>query len=195
MVDALRMDEKRARGPVGPAFEQRPQAAAVEGHLVRFLQAAQVDEGRQQVDVGGDVGDVSAGGKLARPADEAGDAMAAVVFRALEAAHAGVEAVLRILVVAGRGAVVGHEDHDGVVFQAQLLEPVQQPADVLVDVGDHAVEVGPWLRHALLDIGLAVLVGDVVGRMRRVGGDVGEERPVLVLLDEPGAAVKKTSVQ
>src|SRR3712207_8299783 len=55
--------------------------------------------------------------------------------RRLAAAHAGVERV-----DAGRAAVVGHVDEDRVVAQAAVPEERLQPAEVVVDVGDHAEE-------------------------------------------------------
>ena len=63
--------------------------------------------------------------------------MASVVGAAFLAAHAGVEDVL-----AGGRAVVGSEDQDRILFEPVLVQVAHEPADVVVDVGDHPEEAG-----------------------------------------------------
>ena len=79
-------------------------------------------------------------------------------------------------------AVVGGEDHQGVVVQALVLQRLQHPTDVAVQVADHgAVDA----QAMILDLRQGVVVG--LGRLqRRVDGVVGqvhEERPVPVGVD------------
>ena len=79
------------------------------------------------------------------PVDEHGDPVATLVFGSFSASHARVENI-----AAGGGSVVGGEDEDGVLFDAEINEELAGFADVLVDVGDHAEEGG--------DPGLLVLI-------------------------------------
>src|SRR5205085_1343190 len=46
------------------------------------------------------------------------------------------------------------------------------------------IELGPWRWYTLVDVGFTVLLGHVVRGMRRVGGEVAEERAVLVSFHE-----------
>ena len=79
--------------------------------------------------------DVAVGGPGAGPAREARHADAALVDAALAHAHAAVVAhLLR--------AVVGQENDDGILGQLELIELGEQAADVVVDVRDHAVDLG-----------------------------------------------------
>jgi hypothetical protein len=177
--------------------EQRQEGDAVEFDAGRGRDAGGFEEGGDDVDVGGDAVHIRAGGgaEAGGPADEAGDADAAVVGGALEAAQAGVEArVLR--------AVVGEEDHDRVPVELQLFEPGQDAADVVVDVGNHRIDAGDPVGVQLLRQGPAggrkaggaqihrlvafVMLLRHVGQrvVRRVEGQVGEERPVAVGGDE-----------
>ena len=71
-------------------------------------------------------------------------------------------------------AVVGHEDQDRVLAQPRLAQHRVEPADVLVDVGDHAEEAGDVRRQVA--IGVAVAVGHEQRAVRGIGRDVGEER-------------------
>ena len=96
----------QSSSPTNSGIRLRPSKRDV----ARVGDAAQVDERRQQVDVGGELLDLEASLQPRRPADEAGHAMPALVDRALRAAHAGVEH-------AAGAAVVGHEDEDRVVGQ------------------------------------------------------------------------------
>ncbi|OPZ09032.1 MAG: hypothetical protein BWZ10_02596 [candidate division BRC1 bacterium ADurb.BinA364] len=117
--------------------------------------------------------------------------MAAFELRTFRASHAGVPALPGCArrrapanaCAAGR-AVVGHENQNRVFGQAPFLQAGHQAADVFVDVLDHAVELGHRFRHAAFDVGLAVFFGDIQRTVRRVGRNIGEERPVFVSLDE-----------
>jgi hypothetical protein len=82
-------------------------------------------------------------------------------------AHASVE-----YVESAGGAVVGHEDDDGVVVEAGLAQKGIELADVLVEIGDHAEEV---LREAGAVVGIGVFFGDPCGAVGNVGGEVAEE--------------------
>ena len=95
------------------------------------------------------------------PAEEARHAVAALPQRNLLAAHAGV-----VEVHAGRAAVVGHEDQDGVVAQAGFAQELFEPAHVLVDVRDHAEETGHIPRQ--IREHLTVAVFDEQRPVRRV---------------------------
>ena len=79
-------------------------------------------------------------------------------------------------------AVVGHEDQDRLLLDGQLGQLAAQTAEVLVDVGDHAIERRFWNFGVTL-VGLLVLVRNQIRTMRSVGGDEGEERLVAAGLD------------
>lgn len=102
------------------------------------------------------------------PVNEHGDAVAAVVGRALITFHAGIEDL-----GSGGSAVVGGVDKEGVVGDAEVGEELAGGTDVLIDVADHAEECG--------EVGLLVLIHvhvflwTVEGAVGGVGGDVGEE--------------------
>ncbi len=114
-----------------------------------------------------------------RPAPERHGARAAQPGRALGAAHAGVEHLHP-----RRAAIVIHEHHQGVLGDAPCIEFGEQTADVLVDVVDHAKEVGRvFIRHLVRIERLVFRTGEV-GAVRGVGGDVAvKRRPALLRLD------------
>ena len=60
-----------------------------------------------------------------------------------------------------------------------------------VDVGDHPVELGTRRSDAHLLVRFAVFLRDQKRTVRRVGGDVAEEGPVLILFNEPHRPVEK----
>ncbi len=95
--------------------------------------------------------------------------MAAIVLTAFLAAHAGIEHA-----GTSRRAVVGGEDEDRVLFQAFIGQQLAQLADVVVDIGNHAKEVG--LCHFQLLVRCTEGLGRVHRTVRSVGGNVGEER-------------------
>ena len=182
-----------------PAPQERYQAPAVEGASVGDFDPAQVEQGRHEIDVAGQRVDVAAAGDApVGVADEERHAVAAFVRRAFPAAHSGVAASLPfegelagIEVDSGGGAVVGHEDEDGVAGDSRLVERGLQAAEVLVDVGDHAVEAGALLVRGGAAVRLDVVRLDVERSVRRVGGDVTEEGPVRVFFDEAPALAEE----
>ena len=112
--------------------------------------------------------------------------MAAIVFAAFLAAHTVV-----VHARAGGGAVVGGENENGVLGQPFLFEEPPHGTDVVIDVGDHAVEVGEV--HILILIRLAGSLRRVHGAVRRVGAEVHEERLLAVfhLGDKALGIIKK----
>ena len=135
--------------------------------------------------------------KAARgPADEQGDPVAAVEGRRFAAPHSGVEAPIRKLVDAAfearaaSRAVVRKEDEDRVVGDSESLQPGEELAEVLVEVGNH-----PFERRVLRLVASPLVRVAVAGRhqkraVRRVGGDIGEERLAGLGLDEAGGFAK-----
>src|SRR5688572_7546760 len=83
------------------------------------------------------------------PANEAGNTMASFILGTLLGPHAGRETVPAagcaflfssiVLRSACRRTIVGHENHNRVVGQLPFIELVEQLANVLINVGDHAV--------------------------------------------------------
>ena len=69
-------------------------------------------------------------------------------------------------------AVVAHEDHDGVFADPRLVDDLQPPGDVLVDIRDHPVDSRFAQRQALGQVLLDVWIGHKVRRVRRVLGQV-----------------------
>ena len=107
---------------------------------MRFLQSTQIDECRQQIDVGRQPVDIPSARQIAaRPANKDRDPVAAIVFGAFLASHPGVVSVTR-------GTVVGHKNQNRVLLQVQLFQLAHQPGHIVVDIGDHPVEPGLVLR-------------------------------------------------
>ena len=103
-----------------------------------------------------------------RPVDEHGDAVATIVGGAFFAFHAGV----KDLCSAG-GAVVGGEDEDGVIGDAEVGDELAGGAHVFIDVGDHAEEGGDVRGLVLVEVD--VFLRAMERAVGRVEGDVGEE--------------------
>ena len=137
----------------------------------------------------------AAGLELPGPAEETELVDSALEGRAFPALEARVIAVVLL------AAVVGEEDHDGVVGQLELVEFRQQPAHVVVDVLDHGIDPGEIIRVVVRSHGVPVLgelggaevfapviaaifVRHLVRRVRAVEGEIDEERPIAFLLDE-----------
>ena len=118
--------------------------------------------------------------------DKERHAMAAVVLAAFLAAHAVV-----VHARAGGGAVVRGENENGVVGQSFFFEEPPHGTDIIVDVGDHAVEVGEV--HTLVQIRFTGSLRRVHGAVRRVGAKVYEEWffAVFHLGDEALGIIKK----
>ena len=164
-----------AQGPGGQGLfrfeELLLEAATVEVDAFGRRQAAEVYQGRQDVEMGVQVPNVRAVGELARrPVDEKGHAMAPFIDRALVPSHTRVEQLHP-----GGPAVVRHEDQYGVVCQPLVGQGLAEQADAPVyaldareEVGDPRVDFGRVLRGPRL-------VRDRVGRMGNVGVQVDEE--------------------
>ena len=92
---------------------------------------------------------------------------------------------------AGGGAVVRGENENGVFGQSFFFEELPHGTDIIVDVGDHAVEVGEV--HTLVLIRFAGSLRRVHGAVRRVGAEVYEEWffAVFHLGDEALGVIKK----
>ena len=113
-----------------------------------------------------------------RPTDEERYACAAFVNARLPAAQAAVEAL-------AVRPVVGQENEDGVVADSQFLDLPQQPPEVVVEIAHHRVD---RLRGSIQTeplIHFEILIGHLKGRVRRVEGNVQEERAAPVLLHKP----------
>ena len=158
------------------------EARAVEARRCRRLDSGEVQEGRQDVLDLGQARHVPRVRQAAvRPTDEERHAMAPFPQLGLHPAHAGVEVERAV-----GAAVVRHEDHDRVLSQPLVLEEVEKPAHVRVDVPDHPQvpaqpglqrrtrvgELGPGQRGR--ESGFVLLLGDQRA-VRRVRGDVGQE--------------------
>ena len=127
--------------------------------------------GRQRADIGGLEG--------SRPAPERGGPRAAQPGRVLRSAHAGVKHLR-----ADRAAVVVHEHHEGVALDAPLLQLREQPAHVVVDVGDHAEELRHVRAH-FAGVELLVFLGHLQRGVRSVAGEIGVERPLALHGPDP----------
>ncbi len=116
-----------------------------------------------------------------RPTDEERHAMPAFVFGTLLPAHAGVEAAF---LCAGGGSVVRGENENRVVSQTKFLELLLHPRNVLVNVGNHPVKLGPRRGNTHFLVGFGVFGINSKGTVRRIGGKVNQKRLVFVFLDE-----------
>ena len=106
-------------------MQQRDEAAPIEFAFARTVQAAQLDQGWQNVNIGCQPVHVATCVQAAaRPVHKKGHAVTAVILRALFPSHSGVESagdkLILIHLQAACGAVVRHEDKDRVFFQLQL---------------------------------------------------------------------------
>ena len=138
-----------------------------------------LEQGGHDVDVGGDLVVVGSGLQLGRPAHEEGGSDAAVVHFVFLAAR-GAD------IAAGIGAIIDHEDDDGIAGGLSFIEVGKQFADVLVDVLHHRVNasdgVGVFVIAEEHGRKIFVLVFPIqsfgyvmVGTVRGVGRDVGEK--------------------
>jgi hypothetical protein len=71
------------------------------------------------------------------PADDERHADAALIERALAGTEGRVVSDLRTIPLPDVAAVVGAEDDDGAAGDAELIDVVEDAADVFVEVGDH----------------------------------------------------------
>jgi len=89
-----------------------------------------------------------AGGDLAGPANQHGDAHTPFMKRAFEAAQwAGTVEEEWIAASFAVRAVIAAEEDDGVVVEPQILQFLQQLADVAIQTGDHGSVVSLRLRQ------------------------------------------------
>ena len=158
--DTLGIGDEEAVGPldIRVRIEEVVERGAIEFDIAFVGDFADVEEGGDEIDGVGEGVDlamlVESG---SGPVDEHGDAVSSVVFGAFSASHASVENI-----AAGGGSVVGGEDEDGVVCDAEFGDELAGGSDVLVDVGDHAEEGGD-----------AVLSGPCRDRDTSVGSGAG----------------------
>jgi len=144
-------------------LDKRANRNAVELHFGRRFNTGEVDERRNDVDVSRDGLDlVFLIETAAGPVKEEGEVVATVVFAAFGAAHAAVKGSA----TSGR-AVVSGEDEDRVFGEILFIEPLTQASDVIVDIGDHAEEVGRG--NAKVGVGSLAFFRSVVRAVRRVG--------------------------
>ncbi len=87
--------------------------------------------------------DAAAGGKVSGPTDQQRYAHAAFEDGSFVRPQSGLE-------MFADAAVVGHEQHDRVVGQLQLVKLVQQATDVLINDIDHGVDAGLAQRQPAL---------------------------------------------
>ena len=170
-VHPAELDDQHAVGQalLLPPKELR-EARAVERRALRRVEAAEIDERREEVLGFRQLRDIARRPQPARgPADEARDAMAAFIEVDLLPTHAGVPDRH-----AHGPAVVGHEDEDRVLPEAVLHEECAEIPHVLVDVRDHSEEARDGARLAL--VGLAILVRTEERPVRRVRRQVRKER-------------------
>ena len=159
------------------ALDQRAQAAAVE--RAARIDAAVVVERRGEIERGDRIADDVVPG-YAWPLDDQSDAQQTlVVHRPFE----------QQAVIAEPVTVVGRVHHDGVVGKPHLVERGKDPADVVVDQGDHAVVVGDHVaqlhvglrRHARALLAVREQVGTLELRLALEAGLV-PPRPALEIL-------------
>ena len=186
--------EEGASGPVGGLiFEERGEVATVEGFVADTGDAGEGEQGREEVDGAGDLGDGAALGELGWPGDVADGADAAFIGGAFFAFHAAGPAV-------GVGAVVGEVDDDGVVGEVVLFEACEDAADIAVLVFQHGVGAAGLFGDFLGGLGGGLGDGFVfeAGPVRFGGGpggvgggegDVAEEGLVFAAVDEVEGAV------
>ena len=114
--------------------------------------------------------------------------MASFIRRRLLASHSRIESLNRFGIevfklCAGGSAIVRHENQNRVFRQTEFLQMLSQLPEVVIDVGDHSVEVraASAPRNCLL-VRIAPLRIDSIGTMRCVRRQVKQERLFLVVL-------------
>ena len=129
----------------GFASEDGEEAGAVDRAVGGDGDAGEFAEGGEEIEVADGFGADGAGRGVARPAEDAGDAVAGfgdVEFHAAQGAGGAVGTLRAFVAVEGFGAVVAGEDDEGVVAQAVGVEVFQEAADGVVHLGDIAVVLG-----------------------------------------------------
>ncbi len=164
--------------PVGPLrlriVDQRNKASAVECELLRDGGAGEFGKRRKDVVVSSQTVHIDAGLDLAGQSEEEGDSRSAFVCSCLVAFHTGVVWQERV------AAIVAHENEQGIIRQAPLVQLVHQEAHVFIDIGDHAKVCG-CVFWVLVLIHRLVLPIDNPWAVWRVCRNVGKERLVLVI--------------
>ena len=112
------------------------------------------------------------------PTNEEGYAMAAFILGTLVAPHACIE-------YAGTmgSAIVGHEDQDCILTQVPGFQFLFQHPQVVVDVGDHAIEgLLLFTEFAFIPVAVVIFFSYIQRAVGRVGGKVNEKGlfPVVV---------------
>ena len=185
------MIEKLTIGPRRAGILEQGQHASAVNALGGFA-TCQLDECRNQVDVGSEV---IAGYTLAEfsfPGEEGGNHGAALVGAFLAALEPGMESREFHAVALAHGpvsrtgeggAVVRHEDDQGLLLQTPFLEVGHETADVVINVLDHAVEAPPVTAEPVALEFLPLACRGDEGPVRGVGRNVSEEGFVPVLPD------------
>ena len=182
-LPATLVRDERPVGPHGAGIaEERHEAPAfhVRGNVRRDGHAGEFAERRQHVDVRGHGRHVDALGQRALPPPERRHPRAPAPDGVLGPTHAGVEH-------AGPGgrAVVGREHNQCLPGDTEPINRLEQPADIRVDVLDHAVEPGdpvplPVVAHPCRcewrGVRLRRALRAVERLVRCVGRDQAEER-------------------
>lgn len=99
-----------------------------------------------------------------------GHSGAALAQRAFGSAHSRVEDWSPL-----RAAIVSGKDEEGVLVKFPLAELVHDEPDVLVDIGNHAVEERPVGIVHLVAVGSGILFGDDERGVWGIEGEVGKE--------------------
>src|SRR5262245_49898704 len=81
-------------------------------------------------------------------------------------------------------AVVGEKEDHGVIFEVQLPQSVQQPADICVQLCNHSVKLRQVPGQAAFQVLILIMLWDLKWDMRRVIGQIEEEWAVSLSFDE-----------
>ena len=118
--------------------------------------------------------------------------MAPVIDGGFLAPHACIEALhgfgIQALELAASGrAIVCHEDQDRVLRQSEFFKSIAQQAEIVIDIGDHAVKIG-----AVAPCDTCLIRGrpgrcHPIRAVRRIGGDVQKEGSISVRLNKTKA--------
>ncbi len=159
---------------------------------LRGRESHEIGEGRHDVPEREHLVADLAGGDPPRPARDEGHADASLV----DVAFSSAQRPVAVEELDGRrhalvGPVVAREDHQGVLVEAQLADPRDEPSDVPVQAGDHRRVVLRDLGPVTVGVGRVarndVVLGGVLRVVREVRegvAEIQEERTLPVLLDE-----------
>ena len=124
-----------------------------------------------------------AGRELAAPFPEGIGTDSTGPDRSFDTTTAGVEGIH-----AGSASIIVHYDQQRIVIKFQFLKVTPQSAQVFIDIGDLTVErraVPLALKFRFISfVRFAVFRRNLMGRVRRVSGQVEEKGRLLILFDE-----------